>query len=108
MWLFVLADSEDGWIFQKVDSTEKVQGFFGSSADWIKGGVLGQWSVTFFWPIKCFTKHFPIAGMSTAVIQVVALDYKDRCISISMPVRLTRPPVLEKTGQYPWLIVNGL
>lgn len=43
--------------------------------------------------------------MSTAVIQVAALDYKDRCIPISMQVRLTRPPALEKTGQYPWLIL---
>ncbi len=58
MWLFVLADSEDGWIFQKVDSTEKVQGFFGSSADWIKGGVLEQWSVTFFDPLNVLQNTF--------------------------------------------------
>lgn len=70
-----------------------------------KGGMLEQWSIAFLWPIKCFTKHLLLAGMSTAVIQVAALDYKDRCIPISMPVRLTRPPVLEKTGQYPWLIL---
>jgi len=55
--------------------------------------------------LKKTTTHFPIAGMSTAVIQVAALDYTDRCIPISMPVRLTRPPVLQKTGQYPWLIL---
>lgn len=28
MCLFMLADSEEGWIFQKVESTKKVQGFF--------------------------------------------------------------------------------
>lgn len=68
--------------------------------DWKKVACWSNGLLLFLWPIKCFTKHLLLVGMSTAVIQVAALDYKDRCIPISMPVRLTRPPVLEKAGQY--------
>lgn len=96
---------KEGCIFQKEDLTKKVQCFFDSCADWKNVMYWSNGQLLFLWPIQCFKKHFPIAGMSTAVIQVAALDYKDRCIPISMPVRLTRPPVLEKTGQYPWLIL---
>lgn len=43
MCLFMLADSEEGWIFQKVESTKKVQGFFLALLQIEKkGSVLGN------------------------------------------------------------------